>query len=213
MRRWLILAALGLAGVLGGAGRADAWGGPYYTQAAFPCVNPPGYYTNLYAYPWMYPWYAHYNYSHGHYQNWWVNGGFATYAGCGPHGCPPGTAGYMYPIPGYTGGPVYGGPPYVPGSSAPSSHAGGPNGVWLQGGPGVGTVTVNLPADAKLQFNGTPAEGSGMVRTFQTPPLEPGQDYAYTLTAEVVVNGEVRQVSEKVVVRAGGQTTVTLAAK
>jgi uncharacterized protein (TIGR03000 family) len=207
MRRWLILAVLGLAGVLGSSGRASAWWGPYYTQAAFPCVNPPGYYMNLYHYPWMYPWYAHYNYSHGHYQNWWLNGGYATYANCGPRpGVPP------YPIPGYVGGPQYGAPPYVPGSSPPSSHAGGPNGVWLNA-PAAGRVTVTLPADARLQFNGAPAAGGGAVRTFQTPPLEPGQDYSYTLTAEVVIDGRVRQVSEKVVVRAGEESKVTLAAK
>ena len=72
-----------LAGVLGTTNRASAWwvfGGPYYTSAAFPCANPPGYYTNLYYYGWMYPWYAYYNYSHGPYANWWWWGGYMTYA-------------------------------------------------------------------------------------------------------------------------------------
>ncbi|HJZ55019.1 MAG TPA: TIGR03000 domain-containing protein [Gemmataceae bacterium] len=201
MRRWLILSVLGLAGVLGTSSRASAWwvfGGPYYTSAAFPCVNPPGYYTNLYYYGWMYPWYAYYNYSHGPYNGWWLNGGYATYASCG-HNQP------ACPIPGYVGGPQYGGPPFYPHCSS-GSHT--PN-LY----PTAGTVSITMPADAKLLFNGTPAEGSGGQRTFQTPPLQPGQDYAYDLTAQVVVDGQVRQVTERVIVRAGEETKVTLAAK
>ena len=62
-------------------------------------------------------------------------------------------------------------------------------------------------------FNGTAAEGSGALRTFRTPPLQPGREYAYDLTAEVVVDGRVRQVTERVVIRAGEETKVTLAAK
>src|SRR5262249_20085589 len=116
MRRWLILSVLGLAGVLGTSSRASAWwvfGGPYYTSAAFPCVNPPGYYTNLYYYGWMYPWYAYYNYSHGPYNGWWLNGGDATYPPCG-HNQP------ARPIPRYVGGPQDGGPPlFPPPSSGP----------------------------------------------------------------------------------------------
>ncbi len=229
MRRLLILAILGLAGVLGTTGKASAfwpYGGPYYTSAAFPLANPPGYYTNLYYYGWMYPWYAGYNYSHGHYNGWWQNGGHASYGICGsnPASCP---------IPGYVGGPQYSGPPFAPNCASNSSHAGGPNGMWLQGGAGAGTgvpttgttpastpgcascgtVSINLPTDAKLAFNGTPAAGTGSVRTFQTPPLTPGQDYSYTLSAEVVVDGKLQLVSEKVIVRAGEETKVTLAAK
>lgn len=213
MRRLLVVPVVALAVMLGSTGRASAFwalGGPYYTTAAFPSVNPPGYYTNLYYYGWMYPWWSHYNYSHGPYAGWYQNGGVATYGGeCGPNGC-------QVNYPGYIGGPQYGAPPYVPGSSPGSSHAGGPNGIWSQGGGGAplaGTVSVNLPADAKLLFNGTTAEGSGTQRTFTTPPLQPGQAYAYNLTAEVVIDGRVRQVTERVVVRAGEETKVTLAAK
>jgi uncharacterized protein (TIGR03000 family) len=213
MRRWLILSILVLAGVFGTTNRASAWWGPYYTSAAFPCVNPPGYYTNLYYYGWMYPWYAYYNYSHGHYNGWWLNGGYATYGSCGPcgpYGCGHGYG--AYPIPGYVGANQYSAPPYVPGSSQGSSHAGGPNGIW-QKGPAPGSVSVTLPADAKLKFNGAPATGTGTTRTYQTPPLEPGQDYTYDLTAEVVIDGRVRQVTERVTVRAGEETKVVLAAK
>jgi len=223
MRRLLILSALGVAGVFGTSSTASAFwpnGGPYYTSAAFPLANPPGYYTNLYTYGWMYPWYSGYNYSSSPYAGWWQNGGYATYRVCGsnPAACP---------IPGYIGGPHYSGPPFVPGCRNESSHAGGPNGIWLNSGapafPAVavpvpvpapnGKVMITLPADAKLSFNGTVAAGTGSVRTFQTPPLEPGKDYTYTLSAEVMVDGKIQTVSEKVIVRAGEETKVTLAAK
>ena len=231
MRRLLILSAIGLAGILGTTGPATA-GGPYYTTAAFPLASPPGYYTNLYSYQWMYPWFSQYNYSASPYAGWWQNGGYATYRVCGVN---PATC----PIPGYIGGPQFGGPPFVPGCRNESSHAGGPNGVWLNGGapavapvavpapavaPAVvpvpvpvpvpnGKVMITLPSNAKLSFNGMFAAGSGNVRTFQTPPLQPGIDYTYTLSAEVMVDGKIRTVSENVIVRAGEETKVTLAAK
>lgn len=224
MRRLLILSALGVAGVFGTSGTASAFwpnGGPYYTSAAFPLVNPPGYYTNLYSYGWMYPWFSGYNYSSSPYYGWWQNGGYATYRVCNPNPL-------ACPIPGYVGGPQFGGPPFVPGCRNESSHAGGPNGIWLNYGGGpvapgyigasisaapVGRVAITLPADAKLTFNGTPATGTGSVRTFNTPPLTPGQDYTYTLTAEVIVNGKPQTVSEKVTVRAGEETKVNLTGK
>ena len=138
MRRLLILSALGLAGILGTTGSAPA-NGPYYTSAAFPLANPPGYYTNLYSYGWQYPWFSQYNYSSSPYAGWWQNGGYATYRVCGtnPAACP---------IPGYIGGPQFGGPPFMPGCRNESSHAGGPNGVWLNNGGGYGAPVYGAPA-------------------------------------------------------------------
>lgn len=71
-------------------------------------------------------------------------------------------------------------------------------------------VTVALPADAKLLFNGTAALGTGASRTFVTPPLVPGQEYAYELAAEVTVDGTTVVFREKVVVRAGQEAKATL---
>ena len=73
-----------------------------------------------------------------------------------------------------------------------------------------GKVTIDLPPDAKLLFNGAVAAGTGATRTFATPPLEAGQDYGYELTAEVVRDGRVQTVTERVVVRAGETAKVTL---
>ena len=59
-------------------------------------------------------------------------------------------------------------------------------------------------------FNGTLAGGSGDSRTFATPELNPGQDYEYMLTAEVVREGQTVTATERVIVRAGEVTKVTL---
>ena len=180
--RKLLLGVLVVAGVAATGGQAQAWmyghTGPWSQTAAFPCANPPGWYTNTYSYAWQYPWFAYYNYAHGPYANWAHSGGYAYYANCAGH-----HVSHVPPVmaPGYTGVPV------------------------------CCTMTVNVPADAKLLFNGTPANGTGAARTFTTPPLQPGQEYAYDLTAEVVRNGKTERVTERVVLRAGEKTSVTLA--
>jgi uncharacterized protein (TIGR03000 family) len=182
--------------------RASAWNwghsGPWPQTAAFPCVNPPGWYSNTYYYAWQYPWFAYYNYSHGPYANWMAGGGFATYANCGP--CGP------------NGCSLTGGHPPA-GHQHPNhhDHHPAPKDKEPSGGkPEAARVAITLPADAKLLFNGAVATGAGETRTFATPALQPGQDYGYELTAEVVRDGRVMTVTERVVVRAGETARVTL---
>ena len=191
MRNYLVVAAV-LGGVIGASGRAEAWQwghcGPYASSATFPCINPPGWYTNTYSYAWYYPWYAYYNYSHGPYANWMAGGGYAGYRSCD------GRCGAI----GLDGQPVM--PQgHEPEKKEPDKKDAEP-----------GKVLINLPEDARLLFNGTPAAGRGAVRTFATPPLAHGQSYAYDLTAEVIRDGRVQSVTERVVVRAGEKTSVTL---
>jgi uncharacterized protein (TIGR03000 family) len=132
------------------------------TSAAFPTMNPAGWYTNTYKYPWFYPWYAYYNASQGPYANWAASGGVATY-----------------------GYPKRLAPPGVP-----------------------ATVTIFLPAEAKLMFSGIPAEGKGAVRSFVTPPLEPNQEYGYEMTAEVIRDGRPVTLTKTVLIRAGEKVDV-----
>src|SRR5262245_36149793 len=102
MRKLLVAGAAAILIALTSANRADAWWctGPWPQTAAFPCINPPGWYTNTYYYAWQYPWFAYYNYSHGPYANWMAGQGFATYANCGPcgtYGCT--LTGALPPVP------------------------------------------------------------------------------------------------------------------
>jgi uncharacterized protein (TIGR03000 family) len=69
-------------------------------------------------------------------------------------------------------------------------------------------VTVRLPADARLLVDGTPCPLTSGERTFLTPPLEAGRGYYYTLTAEVVRDGQARSRSRRIDVEAGKEVTV-----
>jgi len=177
--------------------RANASGvgyrGPWTQTVTFSNANPPGWYSNTYSFAWQYPWFAYYNYSHGPYAYWAAGGGFATYS--------------TYP----GGHPVYHGvilpPPPPPRPPVePKKDPADPKKEL----PNPAKVQVSLPPDATLLFNGVSAKGTGAVRTFSTPTLQPGQDYGYDLTAEVMRNGRMERHTERVVVRAGETTQVTL---
>jgi uncharacterized protein (TIGR03000 family) len=83
MNQVLLGFVLSLSAFVAPVGVAGAWDGsscgPWASSAAFPTLNPPGWYTNTYSYAWYYPWYAYYNSSQGPYANWTSGQGFATY--------------------------------------------------------------------------------------------------------------------------------------
>ena len=210
MRKLLIapvfaLVGLGLSGTRATAGEWVICG-PWARTAAFPMANPPGWYTNTYWFAWQYPWFAYYNYSQGPYANWMQGGGFASYANYTGHpmtyapwvpGAGDMPAGPMSPLPPNNGAND---PKKAPTPQGPND----PNGCLP------GKVTINVPADAKVLFNGAIASGTGSERTFATPPLQPSTLYAYDLTAEVIRNGKVERVTQRVIVRAGETASVAL---
>jgi uncharacterized protein (TIGR03000 family) len=77
-------------------------------------------------------------------------------------------------------------------------------------GPAPATIIVTLPAGATLRFDNTPTQSTSPRRVFQTPPLEPGQDYYYTLTAQAMQDGQPVTVSRRVDLRAGQTARVAL---
>jgi uncharacterized protein (TIGR03000 family) len=74
------------------------------------------------------------------------------------------------------------------------------------------TIVVSLPTDAKLTIDDQATSSTGDQRVFLSPDLPAGQEFHYTLKAEVVVDGKTQVVSQVVAVRAGEQSRVTLAA-
>ena len=96
------------------------------------------------------------------------------------------------------------------------SCAGGACGVMPQhhhafyDGDAPGTVIVSLPADARLTFDGAATTSTSAERTFRTPPLQTGQDYTYTLRAEINRDGVASSVTQVVTVRAGETTRISL---
>ena len=69
------------------------------------------------------------------------------------------------------------------------------------------TITVELPASAKLYVDGVPTAATGTTRQFHTPELAAGKAFYYEMKAEVVVNGRVEVEQKRVVVRAGATLT------
>lgn len=196
MRKSFMLAALGVAAAATPAAALDYGlrsARPFTTQAAFPAVQPPGWYANRYYYQWPIPWYAYYGYQDGPYANWMAGGGYAYYGGIGDNQPNP-------PYPGYIGGPRYG-----------AHHAGHGDGTGgAAATPGEATIVVNLPAEARLAFDLSPATATGPTRTFKTPVLEAGREYEYTLTVDMLVDGQPKSAKKRVVFRANERVEVTL---
>jgi uncharacterized protein (TIGR03000 family) len=72
------------------------------------------------------------------------------------------------------------------------------------------TLIISLPADARLTIDDTLTRSTAAVRTFISPPLEPGRDYEYNLKAEAMRDGQLQVVTKRVTVRPGEETRVTL---
>ncbi|MCE9564696.1 MAG: TIGR03000 domain-containing protein [Planctomycetes bacterium] len=181
--RKLLFGMLVLIAMTATSGRASAWQYGYTGPWATSVVFPLANPPGWYTNTYWYAW----QYPWFAYYNY-SHGPYANWMAGG------GYAGYNVPRYGY---------PMYHGVMAPAQ---------LGGKSASCTLTINLPTDAKLLFNGSVANGTGNVRTFTTPLLEPGMDYAYDLTVEVTRDGQTERATKQVVVRAGEKTSVTLAA-
>jgi uncharacterized protein (TIGR03000 family) len=76
--------------------------------------------------------------------------------------------------------------------------------------PAPATIFVTLPADAALTIDDTPTRSRAALRTFVSPPLDPGQTYHYTLKAEALRGGKAVTANQRIEVRAGRATRVEL---
>lgn len=76
--------------------------------------------------------------------------------------------------------------------------------------PQPATLLVYLPANSTLTIDDQPTTSTSAVRRFVTPPLEPGKTFHYTLTAQATRGGQTVTVRQKVQVRAGEETTVSM---
>lgn len=70
------------------------------------------------------------------------------------------------------------------------------------------TITVKLPADATLFVDDRKSPAKEPVRSFSTPPLPAGREFAYVIKAEVVRNGQPETLTQKVPFRAGERVVV-----
>ena len=77
--------------------------------------------------------------------------------------------------------------------------------------PGRDTAVIkaHVPKDAELRFDGVPIKGAGEVRQFQSPPLQPGLRYAYTVEARWKEGGRQVTQSRRLPVFAGANVDVS----
>jgi uncharacterized protein (TIGR03000 family) len=72
----------------------------------------------------------------------------------------------------------------------------------------VAHITVRVPANADLEFEGQKTQQKGSMREFVSPPLTPGKDYTYDIKARWTENGRDMTKDQHVTVRAGSQAMV-----
>src|SRR5262245_11060717 len=65
-------------------------------------------------------------------------------------------------------------------------------------------VTLTVPADAELWFNGTKVTSTGTVREFRSPPLALGHQYTYDIRARWNENGHPVTQTQEITVTPGG---------
>jgi uncharacterized protein (TIGR03000 family) len=73
---------------------------------------------------------------------------------------------------------------------------------------GVARVTVHVPADATVWFNGARMLAGGETRTFATPPLKPDQDYHYAVKVRWTEAGRPVTRAQNLDIRAGKTYTL-----
>ena len=72
----------------------------------------------------------------------------------------------------------------------------------------VAQVTVNVPPDARVWFEGKPTTSVGAVRQFDSPPLTPDTRYVYDIKANWNENGHQVTQAQQVQVTAGAHVNV-----
>lgn len=70
------------------------------------------------------------------------------------------------------------------------------------------TIVVTLPVDAKLTIDGNTTTSTSARRVFTSPALEQGQEYVYTLRAEILRDGQMIAETQNITVRAGAEIPV-----
>lgn len=69
-------------------------------------------------------------------------------------------------------------------------------------------VVVKLPEEGQLTIDDSTTKQDGEVRTFVTPPLEPGKQFTYTLAVTVKRDGKLLTRKAEVVVRSARTSSV-----
>jgi hemoglobin len=109
--------------------------------------------------------------------------------------------GWGFPNAGYVSGPVNTGFPSPLGGRVSYSYPGVPDELPAR-------ITVHVPADAELWFDGQLTAQRGRERVFTTPPVEHQRRYAYEVRARWMEDGREVDQTRRVRFHGGDQVTV-----
>ena len=125
-------------------------------------------------------WYASPGY-YGYYRGWRRAAFYPTYA-----------VGYYYPTTVMTSSSMSFYPPVQDANSASA------------------TIRMHVPSGARVWFDGSVTTQNGTDRTFVSPNLTPGHEYAYQIRVQWDENGRAVERTRDVMVRAGQQVQVNI---
>ena len=162
-----------------------------------------GYHYGGYHYrPYYGGYYGYYPY---YYNNYPYYGSYPYYSTSTP------SSGSVYD-PGYSSSSYQPAPSSTDGVTAGGSTLGSdqPSSAFTSPGQGDTSahLTVTVPADAEIWFEGTAMTSTGPVREFTSPPLTPGKKYTYDVRARWNENGHEVTQTQQVEVTAGGLANV-----
>jgi uncharacterized protein (TIGR03000 family) len=71
-------------------------------------------------------------------------------------------------------------------------------------------VNLRVPNDAKIWFDGNPTNQTGTIRSFESPPLAAGPEYAYQVRIQWEQDGKDATETRQINVHAGDVINLTL---
>ena len=74
-------------------------------------------------------------------------------------------------------------------------------------------VNLRVPGDAKIWFEGSQTQQTGTARSFESPPLDAGQDYLYQIRVQWKQDGKDVTQTRQVAVHAGDVINLTVSAQ
>jgi uncharacterized protein (TIGR03000 family) len=156
-----------------------------------------GFYRGGYGYSHAYPHFGYRNY----YPYYGLYGYSPSYYDTYP---------YAWSDPGYTGSYTYVAPSYPDSYATVTPPASGYQSYYYAPAQPDRTahVTVNVPPNAQVWFEGVKTTSTGAVREYQSPSLKPGSRYTYEVRARWMANGKEVTQTQRVGVTAGARVNV-----
>jgi uncharacterized protein (TIGR03000 family) len=105
--------------------------------------------------------------------------------------------------------PIPGADADMPDDTAPAAPV--DNGAGLYRRPTSATLTVRVPADARVFVNGLATTSTGSVRRYVSNGLRDGYNYTYSIRAEIVRDGQTITETQAVKLQAGDAPSVEFA--